>query len=124
MNAVAKDIKQSKEDTQDAQVKRVFDLLLASKEGLTANAVGEKVGIKDTRQVRELLREAIRQAEKAGHSTKRERIPGQANKVYQIVGKGTTDSGAKAQTSSVAVPLTSEKGKQSAPISTTTTAKK
>lgn len=123
MNA-PRDTKQAKEVANAAKAKQVLDLLLASKEGLTATAVGEKVGIKNTRQVRELLREAIRQAEKVGHSTKRERIPGQANKVYQIVAKGTTDSGVKAQTSSVAVPLISDKGKQSAPIPTTTAAKK
>ena len=96
---ITKEAKQSKEDANAAKVKQVYDLLIASKEGLTAAAVGEKIGVKDTRQVRELLREAIRKAEKEGYTTKRGRIAGQANKVYQIIGKVGPDAGPKAPTS-------------------------
>lgn len=77
--------KETKEEFNTSKIKEVLTILLASKNGMTAVAVGEKIGLKDTRQVRVFLRDAIRQAEKEGHKTKRERVSGQTMKVYQII---------------------------------------
>ena len=61
--------KETKEEFNTVKVKEVLAILLASKDGMTAVSVGEKISIKDTRMVRVFLREAIRLAEKDGHKT-------------------------------------------------------
>ena len=120
---VSKDAKQTKEEFNSAKMKEVYDLLIASKDGLTAVAVGEKISVKETRMVRVFLREALKLAEKEGHKTKRDRVPGQASKIYQIVKVGT-EFEAKSPIESQGSGNDALKGKASAAASKTVTVKK
>lgn len=77
-------IKDPKEDLHIQQVKKVFSQLLHSPKGLTTIEVATKNNLKDHREVRVLIREALREAKKRKFIVSKDRLQGKAMKVYNI----------------------------------------
>ncbi|OFZ18975.1 MAG: hypothetical protein A2X94_13585 [Bdellovibrionales bacterium GWB1_55_8] len=73
-------------------IEQILQLLLATKEGLTAKQIGEKMKLSDTRVVRELTRAALKEAEKRKLTASRERIPGKAVKIYRVFESGKVNT--------------------------------
>ena len=79
------DQKKKSEELKSKQVDQILKLLLESSKGMTAVEVGVKINIKDTRLVRELIRTAIKVAEKKKLNTSRKRMDGKATKIYNVI---------------------------------------